>query len=222
MGRKSPKTHQREIPLGTPCFDLLYRVAAQVGPGPGGADWMAWHISGQPLLRCQLSLPPPGPQERWVAASPGRCRPGCATSRAENGSRAYCPSSDKVKESPFPSWHGSCPSARTERQPLTAWINGVDSTRRGKAPPLAGFRPFCPVKMDPSGASPRLASLAAQKVRGGERRCDGVSETCPASQGRGEGYSVHTDESEGLTSTGEPTIPQSACRLTAPFSLGSL
>ena len=34
---------------------------------------------------------------------------------------------------------------------------------------------------------------------GGERRCDGVSETCPASQGRGEGYSVRTDESEGLS-----------------------
>ena len=33
---------------------------------------------------------------------------------------------------------------------------------------------------------------------GGERRCDGVSETCPASQGRGEGYKVCTDESEGL------------------------
>ena len=33
---------------------------------------------------------------------------------------------------------------------------------------------------------------------GGERRCDGVSETCPASQGRGEGYSVRTDETEGL------------------------
>ena len=26
-----------------------------------------------------------------------------------------------------------------------------------------------------------------------------MSETCPASQGRGEGYSVRTDESEGLT-----------------------
>ena len=34
---------------------------------------------------------------------------------------------------------------------------------------------------------------------GGERRCDGVSETCPASQGRGERHIVCTDESEGLT-----------------------
>ena len=34
---------------------------------------------------------------------------------------------------------------------------------------------------------------------GGERRCDGVSETCPVSQGQGEGYTVRTDESEGLT-----------------------
>ena len=33
---------------------------------------------------------------------------------------------------------------------------------------------------------------------GGERRCDGVSETCPVSQGQGEGYTVRTDESEGL------------------------
>ena len=33
-----------------------------------------------------------------------------------------------------------------------------------------------------------------------------MSETCPASQGRGEGYSVHTDESEGLSATcyGQP------------------
>ena len=31
-----------------------------------------------------------------------------------------------------------------------------------------------------------------------------MSETCPASQGRGEGYSVHTDESEGLI--GQPLI----------------
>ena len=34
---------------------------------------------------------------------------------------------------------------------------------------------------------------------GGERRCDGVSETCPAFQGQGERYTVRTDEAEGLT-----------------------
>ena len=37
---------------------------------------------------------------------------------------------------------------------------------------------------------------------GGERRCDGVSETGPASQGRGERYTVRTDETEGLTAPG--------------------
>ena len=35
---------------------------------------------------------------------------------------------------------------------------------------------------------------------GGERRCDGVSELCPVSQGQGEGYTVRTDETEGLYS----------------------
>ena len=63
-----------------------------------------------------------------------------------------------------------------------------------------------------------------------------MSETCPASQGRGERYTVRTDETrtdetEGLTGRGllfdlpnrspASTIPQSALRLTAPFTQGS-
>ena len=47
---------------------------------------------------------------------------------------------------------------------------------------------------------------------GGERRCDGVSETCPVSQGQGEGYTVRTDESEGLSATWVTSTPQSAPR----------
>ena len=88
------------------------------------------------------------------AASPGRRRPGCATGRAETGRTVHQPSSDRAKESCVPSWYGNYPSARPGKQLLTAQNSGVDSTRRGKAPPLAGFRPFCPVKMDPSGAPP--------------------------------------------------------------------
>ena len=88
------------------------------------------------------------------AASPGRCRPGCATGRAESMRTAYHPSSDREERSRLSSWYGKHPSARSGKQPLTASESGVDSTRRGKTPPLAGFRPFCPVKMDPSGASP--------------------------------------------------------------------
>ena len=47
---------------------------------------------------------------------------------------------------------------------------------------------------------------------GGERRCNGVSETCPVSQGQGEGYTVRTDESEGLSATWVTSTPQSAPR----------
>ena len=51
---------------------------------------------------------------------------------------------------------------------------------------------------------------------GGERRCDGVSETCPASQGRGERHIVCTDESEGLTrypGAVNPSVTAMPCHL---------
>ena len=51
---------------------------------------------------------------------------------------------------------------------------------------------------------------------GGERRCDGVSETCPASQGRGERHIVCTDESEGLTrypGAVNPSVTATPCHL---------
>ena len=71
------------------------------------------------------------------AASPGRRRPGGATGRAENKRMAHHPSSDREEESRFPSWYGNRPSARSGKQLLTAQNSGVDSQRRGKAPPLA-------------------------------------------------------------------------------------
>ena len=71
------------------------------------------------------------------AASPGRRRPGCTTGRAEMGRRLHHPGSDRVEESRFPFWYGNRPSARSGKQLLTAQNGGVDSTRRGKAPPLA-------------------------------------------------------------------------------------
>ena len=56
--------------------------------------------------------------------------------------------------------------------------------------------PLCKGGCQPVTGSPPKPSASGF---GGERRCDGVSETCPVSQGRGEGYTVRTDESEGLT-----------------------
>ena len=111
----------------------------------------AWQRGDAPL-----AVPTPSARASGlgVAASPGRRRPGCATGRAETRPTAHHPSSDRAKESRFLSWYGKHPSARPGTQPPTASQSGVDSTRRGKAPPLAGFRPFCPVKMDPSGARP--------------------------------------------------------------------
>ena len=51
-------------------FLCLYRVGAQVGPGPGGAGWMAGSISGQFLLRWQFPLLSPGPQVRGERPRP--------------------------------------------------------------------------------------------------------------------------------------------------------
>ena len=67
--------------METPCFYVLYRVEAQVGPGPGGAGWMAGHISGQFLLRWQFPLLPPGPQV-WGS---GLARPPSAGVRHRQG-----------------------------------------------------------------------------------------------------------------------------------------
>ena len=49
-----------------------------------------------------------------------------------------------------------------------------------------------------------------------------MSETCPASQGRGEGYSVHTDESEGLSAAWLWSTPPSAYADSSPCNKGSL
>ena len=84
---KVTKTRQREIPLETPCFYVLYRGGAQVGPGPGGAGWMAGRTSGQFLLRWQFPLLPPGPQvwgERPRPAAVGRDAPQVGP-KQENG-----------------------------------------------------------------------------------------------------------------------------------------
>ena len=63
----------------------------------------------------------------------------------------------------------------------------------GRQYPLA---PLCKGSCLPVTGSPPKPSASGF---GGERRCDGVSETCPASQGRGERYTVRTDETEGLS-----------------------
>ena len=60
----------------------------------------------------------------------------------------------------------------------------------------AAWAPLCKGSCQPVTGSPPKPSASGF---GGERRCDGVSETCPASQGRGERYTVRTDETEGLT-----------------------
>ena len=49
-----------------------------------------------------------------------------------------------------------CPhraKGRTEKGALSTQYRGVDSTRRGKAPPLAVFGDFLPAESHPSGAS---------------------------------------------------------------------
>ena len=51
VGEKVTKDPPKGGPFGIPQIDLFFPVQAQVGPGPGGADWMAGHIFGQSLLR---------------------------------------------------------------------------------------------------------------------------------------------------------------------------
>ena len=136
MGRKSPKTLQREIPLESPgliCF-FLFRPKSALGL-VGRIGWHGASLgSFTPLI---ASTPSTRASSFGVEASPGRSRPGCTTGRAETRRTAHHPSRDGEKESHFSSWYGKRPSARPGKQLLTAWNSGVDSTRRGKAPPLA-------------------------------------------------------------------------------------
>ncbi len=67
---------------------------------------------------------------------------------------------------------------------------------KGSCLPVTGSPP----KPSASGfGGERRCDGVSETCPAGERRCDGVSETCPASQGRGERYTVRTDEAEGLT-----------------------
>ena len=155
MGRKSPKTHQREIPLETPCFYVLYRVWAQVGPGPGGAGWMARRSSGQFLLRWQFSLLPPGPQvwgQRPRPAAVGRGAPQVGPKTRERGT---IPAATEKKRAPFPP--GMATALRpglgsNSSQPRKAgWI-----PQGGGRPRLWRFFPQFPIaeKLGPAPASP--------------------------------------------------------------------
>ena len=137
LERKSPKTHQREIPLESPGSDCFLPdwVPSRPWAWCGGLDGWAhlWAVF-TPLA---ASTPSTRASSLGVAASPGRRRPGCATGRAETRPTAHHPSSDRAEESRLSSWYGNRPSARSGMHPLTVWESGMDSTRRGKAPPLA-------------------------------------------------------------------------------------
>ena len=65
----------------------------------GGLDGWAhlWVVSTLLIA----STPSTRASSLGVAASPGRCRPGCATGRAENRRTAHHPSSDREKENFF-------------------------------------------------------------------------------------------------------------------------
>ena len=136
MGRKSPKTHQREIPLETPGFHyfFLYRPKSALGL-VGLVGWLGASLGSFYSAGSFRSF-----HQGLRSGGSGLARPpsaGCATGRAESKRMAHHPSSDREEESCFPSWYGTRPSARSGKQLLTAQNSGVDSQRRGKAPPLA-------------------------------------------------------------------------------------
>ena len=113
-------------------------------PGRGSSRpwaWWGWLDGWAHLWAISAPLAVPAPSTRasglGAAAWPGRRRPGCATGRAEMGRTVHHPSSDQKEKNRFPSWYGARPSARPGKQLLTAQNSGADSTRRGKAPPLA-------------------------------------------------------------------------------------
>ena len=89
----------------------------------------------------------------------------------------------------------------------------------GWIPPPFFEPPLCKGRWPGVMESPTKPSVSGF---GGERRCDGVSETCPASQGARRGILSPHRRVGGIVGTWVASTPQSAWRLTAPLAQGSL
>ena len=98
-----------------------------------------------------------------VAASPGRCRPGCAISRAETRRTAHHPSSDGVGTSVFSSWYGKRPSARFGKQLLTVQESGGGFHKEGEGPSFGDSFPDFSSLRNRAQRSVPLARLARWK-----------------------------------------------------------
>ena len=127
----------------------------------GGLDgWVhLWKVS-TPLMASALST---RASSLGVAASPGRCRPGCAISRAETRRTAHHPSSDGVGTSVFSSWYGKRPSARFGKQLLTVQESGGGFHKEGEGPSFGDSFPDFSSLRNRAQRSVPLARLARWK-----------------------------------------------------------
>ena len=162
MGRKSPKTHQREVPLESPgliCF-FLFRPKSALGL-VGRIGWHGASLgSFTPLI---ASTPSTRASSFGVEASPGRSRPGCTTGRAETRRTAHHPSSDGVGTSVFSSWYGKRPSARFGKQLLTVQESGGGFHKEGEGPSFGDSFPDFSSLRNRAQRSVPLARLARWK-----------------------------------------------------------
>ena len=119
IGQKATKDPPKGAPFGIPRIDLFLSCSGPSRPWVwwGGLAGLAhlWEVS-TPLI---ASTPSTRASSLEGTASPGRSRPGCATSRAEIKRTAYHSSSDRAGESVCSSWYGNYPSARLGKQLLT-------------------------------------------------------------------------------------------------------
>ena len=133
-------------------------VKAMVGPGPGGVTWMAWQVYGKRPLLCEMVPLLPGPHPGEAAFPPPNAGPSIAGNSGPPGSGPG-DRSTSFHRSRYILWNfhaihvtppvqGPKRGARRDSQ-----YRGVDSTRRGKAPPLAILSPISHRgEIGPSGA----------------------------------------------------------------------
>ena len=149
---------------------VFYRGVAQVRPGPGGADWIAGHIFGSFLLRWQLPFLPPGPQAWRKRPRPAAVGRGAPQVGPKPGQRRTIPAATEPKRAAFPLGMANALRPGLRGTPFSPMYGGVDSTRRGKAPPWAILSPISHRgEMGPSGASLQAGTPAPREGRKGER-----------------------------------------------------
>ena len=163
LGRKSPKTHQREIPLESPGLICFFRFRPKSALGlVGRIGWL-----GAPLGRFYSAG---SIYSFYQCLKSGRSvlRPaavgrGVPQVGPKTGVRRTIPAATEPKRATFPSWYGKRPSARSEKHPLTPRKAGWIPQGGGRPLLWRFFPPFLigekwgPAERIPIGMSSRTA-----------------------------------------------------------------